>query len=66
MNDDIQQPLLSDSELPDTAEQSAPSPIKPDASIQAALSVFEVHMRDEGFAINTIKAFSSDIRLLGE
>lgn len=67
MNDDIQQPLLSESELPPATKQSDnPPPLKPDASIQAALSVFEVHMRDEGFAINTIKAFSSDVRLLGE
>lgn len=64
MSEDIQQPLLSDSELPSDTKQ--PAPMKSDASIQAALSVFEVHMRDEGFAINTIKAFSSDIRLLGE
>ncbi|MFN2136608.1 MAG: tyrosine-type recombinase/integrase, partial [Candidatus Promineifilaceae bacterium] len=27
---------------------------------------FETHMRDEGFSINTMKAFSSDIRLLGK
>ncbi len=67
MKDDIQQPLLSNSDLSPASEQSETSPpIAPDASIQAALSVFEVHMRDEGFAINTIKAFSSDIRLLGE
>ena len=65
MSEDIQQPLLSDSDLPPTETEQTP-PLAPDASIQAALSVFEVHMRDEGFAINTIKAFSSDIRLLGE
>jgi integrase/recombinase XerD len=37
-----------------------------DASLQAALGVFENHMRDEGFSINTMKAFSSDVRLLGK
>ncbi len=65
MSDDIQQPLLSKSELPPTETDNKPS-LSPDASIQAALSMFELHMRDEGFALNTIKAFASDIRLLGE
>lgn len=37
-----------------------------DASIKAALSRFEVHMRNEGFALNTVKAFTSDVRLLGK
>jgi integrase/recombinase XerD len=36
-----------------------------DASLQAALGTFERHMQDEGLALNTVKAFSSDIRLLG-
>jgi integrase/recombinase XerD len=41
-------------------------PLPPEASLQAALGVFENHMRDEGFSINTMKAFSSDVRLLGK
>ena len=36
-----------------------------EASLQAALGMFERHMQDEGFSINTVKAFVSDIRLLG-
>ena len=35
-------------------------------SLQAALGAFEIHMREEGFSLNTIKAFASDIRLLGK
>lgn len=35
-------------------------------SIQVALGLFQEHMRDEGFAINTSKAFASDVRLLGK
>lgn len=35
------------------------------ASLQAALSHFERHMRDQGFALNTLKSFASDVRLLG-
>lgn len=42
-----------------------PSPLTGDAPLQAALGLFERHMMDEGFALNTVKAFVSDIRLLG-
>lgn len=58
-----QHPLISPNKLPPA--QDAP-PISADASIQAALGLFETHMRDEGFAINTMKAFASDVRLLGK
>jgi integrase/recombinase XerD len=34
--------------------------------LQAALGAFENHMEQEGFAVNTQKAFLSDIRLLGK
>lgn len=37
-----------------------------DASLQAALGAFEQHMEEEGFAVNTRKAFAGDIRLLGK
>ena len=60
MTDGQQAPLLPENKLP-----PAPPPIPPDASLQAALGVFENHMRDEGFSLNTMKAFSSDVRLLG-
>lgn len=42
-----------------------PPSLTRDASLQAALGTFERHMQDEGFSINTVKAFASDIRLLG-
>lgn len=42
-----------------------PSALTREASLQAALGTFERHMQDEGFSINTVKAFASDIRLLG-
>lgn len=41
------------------------APLTREASLQAALGTFERHMQDEGFSINTVKAFASDIRLLG-
>ncbi len=65
MTDDQQTALLPDQE-PIVDPNKPPPPIRPDASLQAALGVFENHMRDEGFSINTMKAFSSDIRLLGK
>ncbi len=37
-----------------------------DASLQATLGAFEKYMEAEGFALNTRKAFASDIRLLGQ
>jgi site-specific recombinase XerD len=64
MNHDAQQPLIPKGELPSEADNSPP--VSSDASIQAALGAFEQHMREEGFAINTIKAFASDVRLLGK
>lgn len=65
MSDNLQQTLIPESELPPTVGPTAP-PVTADASIQAALGAFEQHMRDEGFALNTSKAFASDVRLLGK
>ncbi|NJN55038.1 MAG: site-specific integrase [Anaerolineae bacterium] len=62
---DNQQTLIPEAELPPTVNP-APPPVTADASIQAALGAFEQHMRDEGFALNTCKAFASDVRLLGK
>lgn len=41
-------------------------PLNSNASLQAALGGFEKYMEEEGFAVNTQKAFLSDIRLLGK
>ena len=41
-------------------------PLTSNSSLQAALGGFENHMEEEGFAVNTQKAFLSDIRLLGK
>jgi len=40
--------------------------ISPDASILAALGAFDSYMEEEGFSVNTRKAFLSDIRILGQ
>jgi integrase/recombinase XerD len=56
--DDKQRALLPNQ------EQSGPT-LTADASLQAAAGAFEEHMKSEGFAFNTIKAFLSDLRLLG-
>lgn len=65
MSDNLQQSLIPDNELSTNELEQSPS-LSADASIQAALGAFENHMRDEGFALNTTKAFASDIRLLGK
>jgi integrase/recombinase XerD len=65
MADEQQPTLISQDQIPPAAGDSQP-PLTGDASIQAALGLFEIHMRDEGFALNTVKAFASDIRLLGK
>ncbi len=65
MNDAAQRDLLPDDPTTPAVEDKRP-PISSEASIQAALGVFETHMRDKGFSINTMKAFSSDVRLLGK
>lgn len=65
MTDAAQRDLFPEESIADTTDGKHP-PISNEASIQAALGVFETHMRDEGFSINTMKAFSSDVRLLGK
>ncbi|RMG91952.1 MAG: hypothetical protein D6706_17640, partial [Chloroflexi bacterium] len=61
MNDDKQTALFSK----DSGEGQQPL-LTSDAPLQAALGLFEQHMRDEGFSLNTMKAFASDVRLLGK
>ena len=41
-------------------------PIKRFGSTLLSKGEFENYMRDEGFALNTRKAFASDVRLLGK
>ena len=65
MNDQAQRDLYPEEPLSPEEEHIRP-PISGEASLQAALGAFEIHMRDEGFSLNTIKAFASDIRLLGK
>jgi site-specific recombinase XerD len=65
MADNLQPKLFPQGEL--LPEETLNRPLlTPDASILAALGLFENHMRDEGFALNTRKAFTSDVRLLGK
>ncbi|MCI0576317.1 MAG: phage integrase N-terminal SAM-like domain-containing protein [Chloroflexi bacterium] len=64
MIDDKQAPLFPASALPPQETDGQPR-LTAEASIQAALGAFEQYMEEEGFAINTRKAFASDVRLLG-
>ena len=60
-----QRELFPEGTLPEE-EPKQPPPMASDASLQTALGIFEEHMKHEGFSLNTIKAFASDIRLLGK
>lgn len=62
---DKQDPLFPKGTLPEQTVFTTPS-LNGDSSLKAALGQFEQHMQDEGFAVNTVKAFASDIRLLGK
>lgn len=64
MSNGTQRDLFSGEALSD--EQESSPHLSRNAAIQAALGLFEQHMQDEGFALNTVKAFASDIRLLGK
>lgn len=65
MSDRQQSKLLSDAALP-PEKGSLKRLVSADTSLKAAIGVFQQHMRNEGFSIHTIKAFSSDLRLLGK
>ncbi len=64
MDNTRQRDLFPELAREDDGERKPPT-LTREASLQAALGTFERHMRDEGFSINTVKAFASDIRLLG-
>ena len=63
MSDNEQPNLIPESQLPEPV--GIEGRISADTSLQAAIGAFQQHMRGEGFSINTIKAFVSDLRLLG-
>ncbi len=63
MDDAPQEPLFSLEELPPPPDAF---PLNANASLQAALGLFQQHMQEEGFSIHTQKAFASDVRLLGK
>lgn len=66
MNGEKQQDLFPETSLAQAENPTKRTPLTRESSIQAALGLFEVHMRDEGLALNTVKAFASDIRLVGK
>jgi integrase/recombinase XerD len=63
MSDEKQSALFDAGELPGDIE---PFPINSRSSLQAALGLFQQYMQEEGFSVNTQKAFASDIRLLAK
>ncbi len=45
---------------------ATPLGLTADSSLRTAMGAFEVHMREQGFAENTIKAFLSDLNILAQ
>ena len=56
--------MMSDGQNPLFTEEEQKQ-LNAKTSLQATLGYFEDYMRDEGFSLNTVKAFASDVRLLG-
>jgi len=61
-----EQVYLFDPDAPPAESSSAGSPagLNAKSSLRAATSAFEVHMQQEGFTENTVKAFRSDLNIL--
>jgi len=61
---------LPDVDVPVSVEESpctaAPPGLSAHSSLRNAMGVFEVHMQQQGFAENTIKAFLSDLNILAQ
>ncbi len=53
--------LISSAEL-----NKASTAISADTPLQATIGAFQKHMQDEGLSVHTVKAFASDLRLLGQ
>lgn len=58
-------PLFSQTDDAPARPGDEARPVAPDASLSAAIAVWAEALEDEGKAVNTIKAFTGDLRLLG-
>jgi site-specific recombinase XerD len=63
-----EQAYLFDPDAPPAESPHAESPagLNARSSLRAATSAFEVHMQQEGFTENTVKAFRSDLNILAK
>jgi site-specific recombinase XerD len=62
-----QLPLPDADALADESPQAvAPPELSSRSSLRAAMGAFEVHMQQQGFAENTIRAFLSDLNILAQ
>ncbi len=61
---------LPDADIPVSMDEppgaAAPPGLNARSSLRAAIGAFEVHMQQQGFAENTIKAFLSDLNILAQ
>lgn len=73
MSDIVPEQLTPELDLDPQPESTEAEPMRSaipgitaESSLQEVLTAFQQHMKEEGFAVNTVKAFSSDVRLLGK
>jgi integrase/recombinase XerD len=59
-------PLFSYRPTPEEAEAEASAFVRPDVSLSAAISAWAEALEASGRSINTVKAFTGDLRLLGK
>jgi integrase/recombinase XerD len=59
-------PLFSYKPTPAEAETEASAVVRPDVSLSAAISAWAEALEASGRSINTIKAFTGDLRILGK
>ncbi len=66
----VEQMVLPDADIPVSVERPpgavAPPGLDARSSLRAAMGGFEVHMQQQGFAENTIRAFLSDLNILAQ
>ena len=59
------EPLLdADAPAEESSRAVAPPGLNARSSLRAAMAAFEIHMQQQGFAENTVKAFLSDLNIL--
>lgn len=57
---------IDDAPAEEPSQAEIPAGLSAQSSLRAAMAAFEIHMEQQGFAENTIKAFLSDLNILAD